>query len=96
MNLFNIDEKIVRDMLQQAIDQKVEELAQEKVLWTIADLCKVTSLSQATVYRLFVHDPNFPKVRIGNMWRFPVGPTKAYIEQWAEEKETKRKQAVFI
>lgn len=90
----NVNEEAVIAMVEEAIKQKIDELMQEKILWTIKDLCRVTSLSQATVYRLFVHDPNFPKVRIGNMWRFPVEPTKAYIERWAEEKEAKRKKAV--
>lgn len=85
MNLFTINEETMREMLQQAIDAKAEQLAQEKVFWTMKDLEKYTNLCANTMKEHFFYDPDFPKFKIGRDWRFPVAKVKAYLEQWSED-----------
>lgn len=85
MNLFNIDEKIVRDMLQQAIDEKAEQLAQEKMFWTLNDLIHYTSLSKSKLYETILVDPRCPKFKVGTALRFPAKQMREYLDLWAQE-----------
>lgn len=86
MSLFTINENEMREMMQQAIDAKAEQLAQEKVFWTMKDLEKYTNLCANTMKEHFFYDPDFPKFKIGRDWRFPVTKVKAYLEQWSEDR----------
>lgn len=53
MNLFEFNEEAVIAMLEEAIKQKVEELAQEKIFWTVSELEHYTNMHINTMKKHF-------------------------------------------
>ena len=69
--MFNIgiDEDEAREMLQQAIDERIEELAREKYFMTYNELSKYLNLSKPTIEDLLIKN-GMKYYRVGVTYRF--------------------------
>ena len=69
--MFNIgiDEDEAREMLQQAIDERVEELTKEKYFMTYNELSKYLNLSKPTIEDLLIKN-GMKYFRVGSTYRF--------------------------
>lgn len=85
MNLFSINEDLMREMMQQAVQEQAEKIAQEKIFWTVQDLQDYTNMHIKTMKEHFFYDPDFPKFKIGATWRFPAAKVKVYLDTWSQE-----------
>ncbi|WP_239724903.1 MULTISPECIES: helix-turn-helix domain-containing protein [unclassified Mammaliicoccus] len=65
----NIDESEAREMLQKAIDERVEELAKEKYFMTYKELAGYLNLSKPTIDELLIKN-GMPYFRVGSTYRF--------------------------
>ena len=65
----NIDESEAREMLQEAIDKRVEELAKEKYFMTYKELAEYLNLSKPTIDELLIKN-GMPYFRVGSTYRF--------------------------
>lgn len=67
--MFNINEEKAREMLQKAIDKRVEELAKEKYFMTYKELAEYLNLSKPTIDELLIKN-GMPYFRVGSTYRF--------------------------
>ncbi len=65
----NIDESEARQMLQEAIDKRVEELAKEKYFMTYKELAEYLNLSKPTIDELLIKN-GLKYFRVGSTYRF--------------------------
>lgn len=65
----NIDESEARQMLQEAIDERVEELASERYWLTYKELAEYLNLSKPTIDELLIKN-GMPYFRVGSTYRF--------------------------
>ena len=65
----NINEEKAREMLQKAIDKRVEELAKEKYFMTYKELAEYLNLSKPTIDELLIKN-GMPYFRVGSTYRF--------------------------
>ena len=65
----NIDQSEAREMLQEAIDKRVEELAKEKYFMTYKELAEYLNLSKPTIDELLIKN-GMPYFRVGSTYRF--------------------------
>ncbi len=65
----NIDESEAREMLQEAIDKRVEELAKEKYFMTYKELSAYLNLSKPTIDELLIKN-GLKYFRVGSTYRF--------------------------
>ena len=65
----NIDESEAREMLQKAIDERVEELASERYWLTYKQLAEYLNLSKPTIDDLLIKN-GLPHYKIGATYRF--------------------------
>lgn len=65
----NIDESEARQMLQEAIDKRVEELAKEKYFMTYKELAEYLNLSKPTIDELLIKN-GLRYFRVGSTYRF--------------------------
>lgn len=82
-----VDEEIIKEMLQAAIDKKLNELDKELVFWDSKELRRRTCLSWNTIQEHFFHDPEFPKAKIGGKWLFPAKETEEFLIAWLGERQ---------
>lgn len=67
--MFNINEEKAREMLQEAIDKRIEELAKEKYFMTYKELAEYLNLSKPTIDELLIKN-GMPYFRVGSTYRF--------------------------
>lgn len=91
MNLFSINEDLMREMMQQAVQEQAGKIAQEKIFWTVKELEEYANLCIDTMKKEFFYDPDFPKFKIGATWRFPVKKVKEYLDEWSTKEIEKQK-----
>ncbi|MFY2153555.1 helix-turn-helix domain-containing protein [Mammaliicoccus sciuri] len=65
----NIDESEARQMLQEAIDKRVEELASERYWLTYKQLSEYLNLSKPTIDDLLIKN-GMPYFKVGSTYRF--------------------------
>lgn len=65
----NIDESEAREMLQKAIDDRIEELAKEKYFMTYKELAEYLNLSKPTIDDLLIKN-GLPYYKVGSTYRF--------------------------
>ena len=73
----NINEDEAREMLQQAINERVEELAKEKYFMTYKELAEYLNLSKPTIDDLLIKN-GMPYFRVGSTYRFK----KSYVDNF--------------
>lgn len=75
----NIDEKEAREMLQHAIDQRIDELAHDKYFMTYKELSEYLNLSKPTIEELLIKNGmNF--YRVGSTYRFKKSDVDEFMD----------------
>ncbi|HDJ5125050.1 TPA: helix-turn-helix domain-containing protein [Staphylococcus aureus] len=76
----NIDEQEVRELLEQAINARVEELAKEKYFMTYKELANYLNLSKPTIEELLINN-GMKYYMIGSTYRFKKSDVDEFMEQ---------------
>lgn len=79
--MFNIgiDEDEARELLQQAIDERVEELASERYWLTYNELSKYLNLSKPTIDDLLIKN-GMKYFRVGSTYRFKKSDVDDFMD----------------
>ncbi|MDW3945535.1 helix-turn-helix domain-containing protein [Staphylococcus saprophyticus] len=79
--MFNvaINEDEAREMLQQAIDQRIEELAKEKYFMTYKELSDYLNLSKPTIEDLLIKN-GMKYYRVGVTYRFKKSDVDEFMD----------------
>ncbi|WP_213563290.1 helix-turn-helix domain-containing protein [Staphylococcus auricularis] len=80
--MFNIDidENEAREMLQKAIDERVDELAHDKYFMTYKELSEYLNLSKPTIEELLIKN-GLKYFRVGSTYRFKKSDVDEFMEQ---------------
>ncbi|MDY7224676.1 DUF771 domain-containing protein [Halalkalibacterium halodurans] len=82
----NIDEREVRELTLQKIEEHLKKVDSELVYWDTSELKKRTCMSWNTIQKEFFFHPDFPKFKVGGKWYFPAAETKAFLLKWLRER----------
>ena len=75
----NIDEQEARDMLQKAIDERIEELAHEKYFMTYKELSEYLNLSKPTIEDLLIKN-GLRYYMVGATYRFKKSDVDEFMD----------------
>ena len=80
--MFNIgiDEDEARELLEQAINERVDELARDKYFMTFKELSEYLNLSKPTIDKLLIKN-GMRYFRVGSTYRFKKSDVDAFMEQ---------------
>lgn len=76
----NIDEDEARELLEQAINERVDELARDKYFMTFKELSEYLNLSKPTIDELLIKN-GMRYFRVGSTYRFKKSDVDAFMEQ---------------
>ncbi|WP_204178026.1 helix-turn-helix domain-containing protein [Staphylococcus sp. GDY8P11P] len=76
----NIDEDEAREMMQHAIDERIEELAREKYFMTYKELSEYLNLSKPTIDDLLIKN-GMKYYRVGATYRFKRSDVDEFMNQ---------------
>lgn len=76
----NIDEQEVRELLEQAINARVEELAKEKYFMTYKELANYLNLSKPSIEELLINN-GMKYYMVGSTYRFKKSDVDEFMEQ---------------
>ncbi len=76
----NIDEQEARALLEQAINQRVEELAREKFFMTYKELSEYLNLSKPTIEDLLINN-GLKYYMVGSTYRFKKSDVDEFMEK---------------
>ncbi|PTK50142.1 helix-turn-helix domain-containing protein [Staphylococcus haemolyticus] len=76
----NIDEEEARALLEQAINQRVEELAREKFFMTYKELSEYLNLSKPTIEELLINN-GLKYYMVGSTYRFKKSDVNEFMEK---------------
>lgn len=87
MGMVNVEvnENELRKIYLKKVDEHLQSMDSELLLWDAKELCRQTSMSWNTVLKEFFYDPRFEKYKVGNKWKFPAKEAKAFILIWLRE-----------
>ncbi|MFD2638359.1 group-specific protein [Piscibacillus salipiscarius] len=80
-----VDGKVVEELAQEEIRKRLKNAEFDLVLWDKHELTRRTCMSWSTIQKLFFHNPEFPKKKIGGKWYFPAKKTTQFLLEWLEE-----------
>lgn len=75
----NVNESTVKEMLQKAIDERVEELAKEKYFMTMKELEKYLNLSRPSITKNFIEN-GMKYYRAGDRYLFKRDEVDAFLD----------------
>lgn len=80
--MFNIDidEEEARDMLQKAIDERVDELARQKYFMNYKELSEYLNLSKPTIEDLLIKN-GMRYFKVGSTYRFKKSDVDEFMER---------------
>ena len=76
----NIDEQEARDMLQKAIDERVDELARQKFFMTYKELSEYLNLSKPTIEDLLIKN-GMRYFKVESTYRFKKSDVDEFMER---------------
>lgn len=76
----NIDEQEARELLEQAINQRVDELAREKFFMTYKELSEYLNLSKPTIEELLINN-GMKYYMVGSTYRFKKSDVDEFMEE---------------
>lgn len=76
----NIDEDEARELLEQAINARVDELAKEKYFMTYKELSNYLNLSKPTIEELLINN-GMKYYMVGSTYRFKKSDVDEFMEQ---------------
>lgn len=81
----SVDMKALEAIYLELIEKRLDEIEQKVFFYTSKELCKYLGMSWNTVTTCLMVDEDFPRVRLGNQWRFPAHEVKNYMEKYYEQ-----------
>lgn len=79
----NVNEESLKELYLMEVQKCLEKLEMDTMLMDSKQLCKMLTLSWPTIEKLFLNDPNFPKIRVGKKWVFNRREVQVYIDRWS-------------
>ena len=76
----NIDEQEARELLEQAINQRVDELAHEKFFMTYKELSEYLNLSKPTIEELLINN-GMKYYMVGSTYRFKKSDVDEFMDR---------------
>ncbi|WP_238508572.1 helix-turn-helix domain-containing protein [Staphylococcus epidermidis] len=76
----NVDEQEARELLEQAINQRVDELAREKFFMTYKELGEYLNLSKPTIEELLINN-GMKYYMVGSTYRFKKSDVDEFMEK---------------
>ncbi|MGW9965044.1 helix-turn-helix domain-containing protein [Staphylococcus hominis] len=76
----NIDEQEARELLEQAINQRADELAHEKFFMTYKELSEYLNLSKPTIEELLINN-GMKYYKVGSTYRFKKSDVDEFMNQ---------------
>lgn len=76
----NIDEDEARALLEQAINERVDELAREKFFMTYKELAEYLNLSKSTIEELLINN-GLKYYMVGSTYRFKKSDVDEFMEK---------------
>lgn len=76
----NINEQEARELLEQAINQRVDELAHEKFFMTYKELSEYLNLSKPTIEELLINN-GMKYYKVGSTYRFKKSDVDEFMNQ---------------
>ena len=82
-----IDNEMIEKIVTERIEQRLKELDNQKVFWTMVDLEYLTGCSEGYIKDKFFYDKRFERIRrkVGRKWLFPADETKEFLLEWLKE-----------
>jgi hypothetical protein len=80
-----LDEKEVRRLYLEKLEDHIKKIDTEMLFWDTNELVKRTCMSLSTIQREFFYEPEFPKRKVGGKWYFPVQQTKDFLLKWLDK-----------
>lgn len=80
-----VNEVELRKIYLKKVEEHIQALDNELLLWGAKELCRQTSMSWNTILKEFFYDPRFEKYKVGNKWKFPAKEAKEFILTWLRE-----------
>lgn len=81
----DLNEESLKKLYLVEVKKHLAKLEADTFLMDSKQLCKMLNLSWPTIEKLFLNDPEFPKIRVGKKWIFNRKKVENYIERWTEE-----------
>ncbi|MEH7336282.1 DNA-binding protein [Neobacillus drentensis] len=80
-----MDESQLKALYLEEVQRHLEKIELDTMIMDSKQLCKTLNLSWPTIEKLFLHDPNFPSIRIGKKWAFNRREVQEFIDLWFDE-----------
>lgn len=80
---FNEDE--LKALYLEEVQKRLDKIELQSLLMDSKQLCKMLSLSWPTVEKMFLKDPNFPRLKVGVKHLFNRKEVEKYINRWSIE-----------
>lgn len=81
----DINEESLKELYLMEVQKCLAKLEMDTMLMDSKQLCKELNFSWPTIEKLFLSDPNFPKMRVGKKWIFNRKEVREYINGWSME-----------
>lgn len=83
----SLNDKAIEEIISKNIQDKLEEMENQKVFYTMQDLEFITGCSEGYIKDKFFYDSRFAAIRrkVGRKWLFPTDETKQFLLQWLKE-----------
>lgn len=82
-----LDDELIRDIVFEKINEKLSDIENERIFYTMDDLQEITGFSKGHITNTFFHDKRFIQIRrkVGRKWVFPVLDTRIFLTDWIKE-----------
>lgn|SRR5699024_9124329 len=81
----NIDEKEMKKLYLERVDEYLRGIEEDVFFFTRVQLMEYLNLSWNTIQNNFLVDENFPQYKYGNKWLFPKSEVKEYMERYCKK-----------
>ncbi|WP_191556428.1 group-specific protein [Metabacillus idriensis] len=82
----DINEREVKQLYLEKLQEKIKEVDVELLFWDRKELERRTCMSWDTIQKQFLHDPRFPKHKVGAKWYFPAREASHFLITWIKER----------
>ncbi len=86
-----LDEERLEGIYREEVRAHLHRIEQERVYWTLKDLCQQVQLSEPYVRAHILYEPDFPAWQEGDHWRIHAEEAREYLKKRGMELCKKRK-----
>lgn len=79
------DEDELKALYLEEVQKRLDKIELQSMLMDSKQLRKMLNLSWPTIEKVFLRDPNFPRLKIGVKHLFPRKEVEKYIERWSSQ-----------